>query len=508
MTIDLFDRLLRSRFLVYILIAVVAVAAYSFMLRAPFRSMDDSTTIVENSDIRDFKNVPKIFTGSFFGDHSYYRPLVTLSYMVEYRVFGLDAFRFNLDNVILHILNSFCVFALINRLWKDRAIAFGVALLFAIHPVQWEAVSNISGRAILLNAFFIFFAFCLFIDFYERKRTLLLFGSVASFVLALLCKESAAIFPVVLVLYILFFSKERKKAWFSVVPFFLVVFGFIIFRRQLGITQLFGWGSGEALVLGFLSFARGVITYLRLYIFPVDLYFDRSRMVFQKFFDPQLILTILFWLTALVQLWKNRRRIDRRVMFLVFWFLVEFAPVSQIVTSLGVQPGFISLAEHFLYVPSVAMLTILILSVRYAMQYNDVKRFCSPSIATAAVLGALVFLFLTTVQQAVYASSELAMLKRSIAMQPFNSRVQYSLGMNYVHRGMFQAAETYFKQATAMDPWNVRARIAFGKALCDQGKYQEGIAVYRSIHDAGSFEGILRENMRLSQKILVEKNKH
>ena len=99
------------------------------------------------------------------------------------------------------------------------------------------------------------------------------------------------------------------------------------------------------------------------------------------------------------------------------------------------------------------------------------------------------------------------MLKRSIAMQPFNSRVQYSLGMNYVNSGMFQVAQIYFQQAAAMDPWNVRARVALGKVLCDQGKYREGIAVYQSIHDAGPFEGILRENLRLSQKIIADQVK-
>jgi hypothetical protein len=497
----------KPRFLGFVLIAAVVLGAYSFMLRAPFRSMDDAPTIVDNPIIRDVTNIPKVLTGSFFGDHSYYRPLVTMSFMAEYHAFGLDPFWFNLDNVILHILNSFLVFVLIRRLWSDRTTAFWAGLLFAIHPIQWEAVSNISGRAILLNAFFVFSAFYFFLEFYQRWRMSLLLGSVLCFVLALLCKESAAILPVVLILYMTFFPKEERKPWFAVAPFFLGLFGFIIFRHQLGINQLFGWGSWDALVLGFLSFARGVITYLRLFIFPVDLYFDRSRMVFGDFFDPQLTITIFFWLTAFFLLWKYRRAINGRRMFLVFWFLVELAPVSQIVTSLGVQPGFISLAEHFLYVPSAAMFTALVLGGRHLWDWNQKKKMCSPAIAAAGLGGFLVFLFLTTIQQTVYASNELSMLKRSVLMQPYNSRVQYSLGMNYVNRGMFQTAENYFRQATAIDPWNIRAQIALGKALCDQGRYEDGIAVYRSIRDAGSFESILRENLRLSIKLLDDHKK-
>lgn len=504
---DIVQRLTRPNFLVFLLIAALVLTAYSFMLRAPFRSMDDATTIVDNPDIRDFKNIPKVLTGSFFGDHSYYRPLVTISYMTEYHIFDLNAFWFNLNNIILHILNSFCVFALINRLWNKPSTALAVCLLFAVHPVHWEAVSNISGRSILLNALYVLMAFCLFIDFYKFRRIGFLFGSLVSFVLALFCKESAAILPVVLILYLLFLAGEGKKPWFAVAPYFLIVFGFILLRQQLGITQLFSWGSPDALALGFLTFVRGVITYLRLFIFPVDLYFDRSLKVFGSFMDPQLTLALLFWIAATLTLWFNRKKAGGPVLFLFIWFLIELAPVSQIVTSIGVQPGFISLAEHFLYVPSVAALTLFVLGVQHLWDLNIQKHFCSRPIAIAGIMGFLVFLYLTTIQQTVYAGNELAMLKRSVAMQPFNSRVQYSLGMNYVDRRLFQTAEGHFRQAVAMDPWNVRARIALGKSLCDQGRYHEGMAVYRSIQDAGKFAEILLENIRLSQAIIDRKNK-
>ncbi len=490
-----------SRWLGFTLTAALVLTAYSFMLQAPFRGMDDSVSIVQNSDIRSFHNIPKIFSSSFFGDRSYYRPLVSLSYAVEYHLFGLDAFFYNLDNVILHILNTFAVFALINRLLKDRAVAFWVSLLFAVHPVQWEAVANVSGRAILLNAFFVLIAFRLFIDFCDRGKILLLAGSLLSFTLAFFCKESAAILPIVLALYLAFFHREKIKLWYSLAPFFLIVLGFILLRRQLGITELFGWGAWNALFFGFMTFAQGVITYLRLFIFPVDLYFDRSRMVFQNIYDPQLLATAVFWLAAVIALWRWRAKAGFKIIFFIFWFSVELAPVSQIVTSLGVQPGFISLAEHFLYVPSVAMFVLLVLAVEHLIHLNGTKKWCSPLIAKTALTGFFVFLFLTTIQQNIYASSELAMLRRSIEKQPFNSRVQYSLGMYYVNHGMFEVAERYFRQAIAMDPWNVRAQIAFGKALCDQGKYGEGIAVYESIQHPGSQEALLKENLRLSREI-------
>jgi tetratricopeptide (TPR) repeat protein len=490
-----------QRWLGFLLTAAVVLTAYSFVLKAPFRNLDDTTMIVSNENLRSLENFSKIFTSSFFGDRSYYRPLVLASYMIEYHFFGLDPFFYYLDNVLLHILNAFGVYFLVFRLFKDRSLSWWVSFLFAIHPVQWEAVANVSGRVILLNTFFLLLSFGWFIDFRERRRMVCLAGSILSFFLALLCKESAAMLPVVLLLYLAFYSDEKPRPWPSVAPFFLIVVGMILWRRQLGITELFAWGSLQATLLGFLTFARGMITYLRLFVFPVDLYFDRSRMVFQNFADVQLLATVAFWLAALVLLWRARARIDRKVLFLILWFALEFAPVSQIVTSLGVQPGFISLAEHFLYLPSIAILTVAVLGLRRVGELNRARRWFSPAIGGIAVAGFLLFLLLTTVQQNIYASNDLAMLTRSLQHQPVNSRLQYSVGMHYVQKGNFPTAERYFAQAVLMDPWNVRARIALAKSLCDQGRYDEGIAVYTSIRDAGPLQGLLDENLRLSYKL-------
>lgn len=501
---DLIDRLVRHRWLGGLVIVLLVVTAYSFMLNAPFRSMDDATSIVENKDIRSLSNIPKVFSGSFFGDHSYYRPLVTISFMLEYAAFGLKSFWFNLDNVILHIINCFCVLALFRRIFKDREVAFWTAFLFALHPVQWEAICNVAGRSILLSALFVFISFILFIEFDNRRNVFWLAASLTSFFLGIFCKESTAILPIVLGMYLVFVSREKNKPWLSLALYFVVVFGFLMLRKLLGITQLFAWGSTDALVMGFLSFARGCITYLRLYVFPVDLYFDRSRAVFAGFADPQVLFTILFWLTALVGVWRARKQLDLRLLFLMLWFLIDFAPVSQILTSLGVQPGFISLAEHFLYVPTAAMAALIVVTVRHLWSLNIRKKICSTQVAGLAVAGMMVFFYLTTIQQSVYASNELSMLKRSVSMQPYNSRVLYSLGMNYVNRRMFETAEYYFQTAVRIDPWNIRARIALGKVLCDQGKYERGMEVYRSIANPGPFAPILEENIRLTKIIMEE----
>ena len=68
-------------------------------------------------------------TSAFFGDSSYYRPLVTVSFMKEYFFFKLNPVPYYIDNIILHIFNAFLVFGIALALTGRRRIAMGTAFL-------------------------------------------------------------------------------------------------------------------------------------------------------------------------------------------------------------------------------------------------------------------------------------------------------------------------------------------------------------------------------------------
>src|SRR5262245_8272604 len=80
--------------------------AYSFALQGSFKTMDDEVSIVKNEDIRSFKNIGKLLTSSFFGDKSYHRPMVMISFMTEYHFWGLNALYYYVTNIFLHTINA------------------------------------------------------------------------------------------------------------------------------------------------------------------------------------------------------------------------------------------------------------------------------------------------------------------------------------------------------------------------------------------------------------------
>ncbi len=478
------------------------------MLPSPFRTLDDNVSITENKLIHDLRNLPKVFTTSFFEGNAYYRPMVTLTYMLEYYFFGLNPFNYNLNNLLLHILITVCVFYLIQAMFQTAAISFFCSLLFAIHPVNWEAVANVSGRAILLCALFYvltFYHFCRAKN--ERKEWSGL--SLLFFALALLSKESALVLPGTLAAYLWFLKRpeQSRPSWTQLFrplwPYILVEVVYLIWRQHLGMTKLFYWRNIPEAILGFGTFLRSAFTHVRLFILPIDLHFDRMRKLFSSFGDLEFLITVLAFLVCAGFLLRFHRKIKPVILFLIAWFVIELLPVAQIWVTIGVQPYYISTAEHFLYIPSIAAFVLLVLFVQWLYRKNSDLNFISKQIFNVIVGALLTFLFLTTIQQNIYAAHEIALFERSLQFAPDNARIRNCLALAYAKRQRFEEAEFHYRKVLELDPNNA-ARIGLGKALCDQGRYLEGVAEYDKITQAGRFKDLLDDNRRRSYQILIK----
>jgi protein O-mannosyl-transferase len=467
-----------------LLLFVLPFVAYSFMLSSPFKTMDDQFSIVTNPLIKDTSQMPQLFAQGYFNDKSYYRPLVNLSFMAEYHLFNLDAFFYNLDNVLIHIVNAYLVWALVSIL-VNRQFAFWVALLFAIHPVQWEPIANISGRAILLSTMF---SLASFIAFLKDRRILALF----LFVPALLCKESAAVLPGILGVYCLLNKKSLRWVW----AWGAVIIGYLFLRHALGITEIFPWRNMYERGLGFLTFLRSVMTHIRLFFFPADLHFDRSMPLFKSYFEAGAQLTIFIWIAIICGLGIARKSIKPLYWFCLAWFALDLLPVSQIITTIGVNPGRISTAEHFLYLASIPVYILMVKGSGRVGNYLQSRRFFSAQGLRVLTFALLSFLLLITIEQSIYARDEEVMMKRSLGFHPENARLQASVGLINAMRGEFKTAEEHFRKAIEGDPLSVRYRMSLAQSMCDQNKWIACMGQFMAVDDPGIFRGLLVKNTR------------
>jgi len=469
-------------------IILLGLCAYGFMLPAPFRVIDDRTSIIENPSIKSTQNIPAIFKEGYFHDQSYYRPLINLSFMGEYKFFGLNSFFYNLDNLILHILNALLVFLLVSRLTEDKQTGFWTGVLFVIHPVQWEAVCNVPGRSILLSAFFVLSSFVLFLEFYKSHRRFCLGLTLITFSLALLCKESAGVLPLVILGYL---SLDKKISWPQRLtylwPFFAGIAGYVFLRHYFGITEFHQAGQPRVFMMGFVTFLRSVITDLRLFLFPVDLHYDRCLPLMMSLRQPQALATCFFWAMALAVLVFYYRKIEPFVLFLILWFCLELLPVSQLVVTIKVGEGHISTAEHFLYLACVPVFIGMVMGFRLV----------KPPLMKFMAGGFLVFLFLTAVGQSIYASNEFSMISRSLGFEPNNPRVQSAMGLLSIFRNDIPDAEKHFRAAIKADPFNPTHHISLGTALCQQGKWIEGLEQF-VVFDPGKNKALVERQEKMA----------
>src|SRR5271170_3909177 len=160
---------------------------------------DDGQQILRNPYVKSWHFVPQIFGStvwSFIGQAgatNYYRPLMTFSYLVLWKIFGPIPFGFHLFSLLMECAVVVMMFYAGRRLFLDDRIAWCAALFFAVHPVHTEVVAWIAALPDLEAALLLLLALWL-LAAPGKKNWKIELGVTLCFCLALLCKEPALMF--------------------------------------------------------------------------------------------------------------------------------------------------------------------------------------------------------------------------------------------------------------------------------------------------------------------------
>ena len=204
-----------------LLISGITFIAFLPALQCGFTNWDDDTHVVDNLAIRaiSFHNLSQVFTSSI----GYYQPLPMLTFMAEYRLFGLNPHAFHCTSVLLHCLNVLLVFALIYALSGKYSTGLLVSLLFAVHPLRVESVAWIAERKDLLSSFFYLLSLIFYVTYSRGNRRKYFYGSILSLVFSLLSKPMAVSQPFVLLLIDYVRNKKLdKKLLLEKIPFLTI----------------------------------------------------------------------------------------------------------------------------------------------------------------------------------------------------------------------------------------------------------------------------------------------
>jgi len=230
-----------QKFIVYIVLILVTLAVYWQVNQYDFVINDDPVYVTENIHVQYGITLDEfrwaMSTVYFDGWH----PMLWLYYMLDHQIHGLNAGRFHLTNLILHIMSTLLLFWLFHRMTGTIWRSAFVSAFFALHPLHVESVAFISERKDVLSAFFWMLTLCFYVYYTEKpviRRYILI---LVAFMLALMSKLMVVTLPVIMILLDCWPLKrfELKKTGFILwqlrekAPFFILVAVVSIFHLYI-----------------------------------------------------------------------------------------------------------------------------------------------------------------------------------------------------------------------------------------------------------------------------------
>ncbi|MCA9400589.1 MAG: glycosyltransferase family 39 protein [Candidatus Omnitrophica bacterium] len=486
-----------------------ALSAHMPGLGHNFKTLDERAAILGNPAVQEGR-LNDIFTRSYFGLDAYYRPLVSLSYMLENQLFGDGPYMYYVTNLFLHALVSVIVFFIFNILFKERKYAFFGGLLFAIHPIHWAVVGNVTARTTLLYALCGGTCLWMYMCYHQTRR----FGywglSFAAFLGALLSRETAMMLPAVLLAYNRLNPGEKSAAPRKLItefaPYVAAVIVLLVIRGELGVTAMFQHRTAAEIWLAFSTFLKGNLILWRAFLLPYDLHFDRALSIDPRILQPAIFITMTLLTFTAGLLILFHKKIPKPVWFLLLFYALEMFPVSQLPAAVLTQPGMISLGEHFFYWPSLLPIALIVFIARGAINWGREKNL-SRKLITAAVATLLFTYFSVTFLQQKVAQDPVRLHQQSILRSPQNTRMRYAYTHYLYQANQFEEVKEQLETILKIQPGHIPAKIGLGKVLCDMGQCQEALNIYDSIGFAGRYQALLDENIKRTIELILDDNK-
>ncbi|MBD3296897.1 MAG: tetratricopeptide repeat protein [Candidatus Omnitrophica bacterium] len=225
----------RENVLVVLLLLAATVVCYSAALDSGF-VWDDRYIVTDNALLRaplwSLQPFKQDIVNSSFTYTVYYRPLQILSYAVDSRIWGMEAYGFHLSNMMLHFLNAVLVFLFALKISGHRASSALASILFTVNPASIGSVAYISGRSDLLYLFFGLLFLIMYIRYRETGERVYILSGALMLAGSVFSKEAAVIFPFIFLALDSILLRRREGG--RTVPH-LVSFGIV------GVYSLLHW---------------------------------------------------------------------------------------------------------------------------------------------------------------------------------------------------------------------------------------------------------------------------
>jgi tetratricopeptide (TPR) repeat protein len=332
-------------------ILAITFVAFIPVLGAGFVSWDDGEYVLQNTALKN-ADLKAVLTTPMQGN---IHPLTMLSLFINYLISGENAWSYHLLNLLVHLVNCFLVFRLALLLSKGNTIiSFTTAILFGIHPVHVESVAWVSERKdVLYGMFFIagLITYTKYADANSRKHYWL---SIIFFVLSLLSKPSAVIFPLALLCIDLLRNRKlNAKLLTEKIPFFALSLGMgvitFLAQRQAGSFGKIPIPVSNKFLYGF----YGIMMYIVKFIAPVNLAVFYPFPPMNAAWPVEYYIGPIFFVALGFAFFYTLKR-NRVIAFGILFYLVNLLLVLQFL-----PVGSAVIAQRYAYIPYIGLFFIV-----------------------------------------------------------------------------------------------------------------------------------------------------
>jgi tetratricopeptide (TPR) repeat protein len=431
-----------------VILVIAAALVYANGLSAPF-IFDDQTAILENTQIRrlwplSLPLAPQRET-PVAG-----RPIVNLTFAVNYAAGGLDIRGYRLTNLGIHLVAALTLFGLVRRalLLASLAPTFGAqatnlawiaALMWMLHPLQTETIDYVTQRTeSMMGLFYLLTLYCS-VRALEGRQGRWQIAAIVACATGMACKESMVTAPVMVGLFDYAFvpravlRKAHRARLYVGLAFTWVVLATLMApgpRTTVGFeTNVSGWTY-------LLNQAPILLTYLRLTFWPRNLVLDYGTPQPLTLAGVWLPMVAIVALAVVVLVLLARRP---HAGFLGAWCFVTLAPTSSIIP-IATEVG----AERRMYLALAGLVVLVVLGTYRVWTFRATPR--HQAVGLAAAMGVCVLLSAATIQRNREYGSKLSILQTTVDRRP-HPRSYLMLGTTLLEMGRRQEAMPYLERA-------------------------------------------------------------
>lgn len=483
---------------------VVAVClVYGPAMQAPF-IFDDKATIIENRSIR---HLWPLAGGGEDGSPLSpqqglpvsARPVVNLSFALNYHFGGINPFGYRVVHVVVHLFSALLLWRIVGRTLRlehfqgrfasvAEPLSFAVALVWALHPAATETLVYVTQRTELAMGFFYLATLYCSIRFWDAPqataRSAWLVLATLGCSAGMLSKEVMVSAPVMVLLYQRIFRtgtfrRAVRQSWPLYCCLALTWIPLLIIQFRGSVTPGAGFDRGATGWEWWFTQAKVIFLYLKLTVWPWPLVIHYEIPLFRSVADawPWLLAAGLLGIGTLVLCWRNSA-----VGFVGAWFFAVLSP-TLVIPLVGETA-----AERRMYLPLAAVVSLILVG-----SYSLLERLWRPAakdtnklrrgralaaFSLAMLVLAIGFGMLSRHRLRAY-RDEHSIWQDALVHQPHDPLVHTNLAISLVDIGRRSDAIGHFEQAVQLDPDSYLAHYNLARALEESGRPRDAIEHYR-----------------------------